>query len=93
MVNLNSRVLDPAGVQEHPESEVHRVWLLHCIDYEPREVHCTPAVNHAEVLTWYPLAVPAESIEASTECTDPATDEHETATLFVPVTARRSVDP
>ncbi len=64
-VNFDSRVLNPATAQRHPESKVHRAWLLRFIDDGPREVHCTPAVSNAEVLTWYPLAVAAELIDAT----------------------------
>lgn len=51
-VNLNSRLLDPATIQGCAESEVHRAWLLHFINHEPKEVHFTPALSHTEVLTW-----------------------------------------
>ena len=67
-VNFNSHALAAATVQTHPESEVHGAWLLHFIDDAPLELHVTPAVSHAEVIAWYPLAVAAESIEVSTEC-------------------------
>jgi len=72
-VNFNSRVLDPAKIQETPESEVHHVWILHFIDDEPREVHCTPALSRAEVLTCYPLAVGSHPFEATREHEKPMT--------------------
>ncbi len=62
----------------HPEGEVLRVWLLPFIDHEPKEVHCTPAVSHAEVRTCYPLAAAAESIEANwQQRAEPTTAGHE----------------
>lgn len=51
-VNFDSRVPGPGTAQSPWETEVHRVWLLRFVDEEPREVHVTPAVSHAEVLTW-----------------------------------------
>ena len=66
-VNLNSRLLDPATIQRCVGSEVHRAWLLHFINHEPKEVHLTPAQSHTEMLTWYPLAVAAEPIDASSQ--------------------------
>jgi hypothetical protein len=66
-VNLNSRLLDPATIQRGAGGEVRGAWLLHFRDRGPKEVHFTPGVSHAEALTWYPLAVAAEPIEASSE--------------------------
>ncbi|HRE18608.1 MAG TPA: hypothetical protein PLW86_16335, partial [Rhodocyclaceae bacterium] len=64
-------------IQGFAESEVHRAWLLHFINHEPKEVHFTPALSHTEVLTWYPLAVAAEPIEAAQrECWPRLSGDH-----------------